>query len=141
MPSADLVLLDTHAWVWMSFGDSVAFGRSSAGAIKQAAGRTGLRVAAISVWEVGMLVAKGRIQLGLPLAEWVRRALDAPGLVLADLTPEIAIEANSLPGAFHGDPADRMIVATARITGATLYTRDRSILAYGRRGHAKVAAL
>lgn len=141
MPNADSILLDTHAWVWLSFGDSAAFRRASVEAIEQAAARNALRVAAISVWEVGMLVAKGRIQLGVPVAEWVRRALDAPGLVFAELTPEIVIEACNLPGKLHRDPADRMIVATARVTGATLFTKDRSLLAYGRRGHVKVAAI
>ena len=141
MPSADLVLLDTHSWVWLSFGELAAFRRGSAEAIGRAGAHARLRLAAISVWEVGVLVAKGRIQLGVPLAEWVRRALAAPGLTLCELTPEVAVEANSLPGSFHGDPADRMIIATARVSGATLYTKDRAILAYARQGHVSAAAL
>jgi PIN domain nuclease of toxin-antitoxin system len=141
MPNADLVLLDTHAWVWLSFGDLAAFRRASAREIGRAGAQGRLRVAAISVWEVGVLVAKGRIQLGVPLADWVKRALAAPGLTLCDLAPEVAVESNSLPGDFHADPADRMIVATARIIGATLYTKDRAILAYARRGHVSAAAL
>jgi PIN domain nuclease of toxin-antitoxin system len=141
MPRAETVLLDTHAWVWFRLGEAAAFHRASIDAIHAAAARSALRVSVISVWEVAMLAAKRRLQLGLPVTEWVQGALAAPGLMLAELTPEIAIEACSLPGEFHDDPADRMIVATARVTGATLYTKDRSILAYGRRGHVNVAAL
>lgn len=141
MPSTDAILLDTHAWIWYRAGDSAPFRRSTLEAIAEAARRSALRVSVISVWEVGVLAAKGRVQLGLPAPEWVRRALGAPGLVLAELTPDIAVESSFLPHGFHGDPADRMIVATARLTGATLYTKDRSILAYGRRGHLNVAAL
>jgi len=141
MHSADAVLLDTHAWIWFRFGEAAAFRRASIEAIHAAAARSVLRVSVISVWEVAMLAAKRRLQLGLPVTEWVRGALGAPGLLLAELTPEIAVEACGLPGDFHDDPADRMIVATARVTGATLYTKDRSILAYGRRGHVKAIAL
>ena len=141
MPSAETVLLDTHAWIWLRLGETSAFRRSSLDAIRSAGARSALRVSVISVWELGMLAAKGRIQLDLPAAEWARRSLEAPGLLLAELTPDIAIEASNLPGELSGDPADRIIVATARATGATLFTKDRSILAYGRRGHLKVSAL
>ena len=141
MPRAESVLLDTHAWVWLRLGEAAAFRRGSIDAIHAAAAHSTLRVSVISVWEVAMLAAKRRLQLGFPVNEWVQVALAAPGLLLAELTPEIAIEACSLPGEFHDDPADRMIVATARLTGATLYTKDRAILAYGGRGHVKTAAL
>jgi PIN domain nuclease of toxin-antitoxin system len=69
---------------------------------------------------------------------WVRNALATPGLILAPLTPEIAIASTRLPGDLHGDPADRLIVATARVHGATLMTKDSKLLAYGRAGHASV---
>ena len=141
MPSAELILLDTHTWIWLRTGETGGLRRASLAAVSGAAARSALRVSVISVWEIAMLVAKGRLQLGLPVSDWVRRALAAPGLLLAELTPEIAVEACNLPGDLHGDPADRMIVATARVTAATLYTKDRSILAYGRSGHVKAAAL
>lgn len=141
MPSAEPVLLDTHAWVWFRLGERAAFRRASIDAIHAAAGRSALRVSVISAWEVAMLASKRRLQLGAPVGEWVQRALAAPGLLLAELTPEIAVEACNLPGDPGGDPADRIIIATARLTGAKLYTKDRAILAYGRRGHVKVAAL
>ncbi len=135
MPSAESILLDTHVWVWLRAGETGGFRRASLEAVTRAAARSALWVSVISVWEIAMLVAKGRLQLGLPVSDWIRRALAAPGLLLAELTPEIAVEACNLPGDFHGDPADRIIVATARLTGATLFTKDRSILAYGRRSH------
>jgi PIN domain nuclease of toxin-antitoxin system len=141
MPSADPLLLDTHAWVWLNLGEAGVFSRARLSAIERAAAEGRLRIAVISVWEVGMLAAKGRVHFGIPVADWVRGALAHPGIALADLTPEIALEACALPGALHGDPADRIIVATARALGATLLTRDRAILRYSRGGHVKAAAL
>ena len=87
-----------------------------------------------------MIEAKGRIFLAKPCAQWVREALSAPGLALALLTPEVAVESCQLPGKFHDDLADRLIVATARVGDATLGTRDERILAYGAAGHASVLA-
>ncbi len=79
-----------------------------------------------------MLEAKGRIRLSKDCLAWVQEALSAPGTSLVPLTPEIAVESSRLPGKFHGDPADRILVATARLLGATLLTRDERILAYGK---------
>lgn len=141
MPSAETILLDTHVWIWIRAGETAGLKRASVDAIAQAGRRSALKISVISAWEVAMLASKGRVQLGLPTLDWVRRALSAPGVSLAELTPEIAVESCSLPGAFHGDPGDRMIVATARIIGATLYTKDREMLAYGGLGHVKVATL
>jgi PIN domain nuclease of toxin-antitoxin system len=99
-----------------------------------------VRVSAISVWEVAMLEAKGRIRLSKDCLSWVNEALRAPGLGLIPMTPEIAVESSRLPGAFHGDPADRILVATARREGAILLTRDEKILAYGKAKHLSVMA-
>ena len=87
-----------------------------------------------------MLEAKGRIQLKMSCVEWVKQALATPGLSLYPLTPEIAIEASRLPGRFHGDPADRILLATARIINARLLTKDERLLDYGRQRHAPVLA-
>jgi len=73
--------------------------------------------------------------LSLPCEQWVREAIETPGLILAPLTPEIALDSTRLPGHFHGDPADRIIVATARRAGAKLLTRDQSMIEYGRQRH------
>ena len=81
-----------------------------------------------------MLESKGRLMLQLPVIDWVQEALRLPGLTLVSLTPEISVESTRLPGSFHGDPADRIIAATARHTAATVMTADRQILEYGARG-------
>ena len=93
----------------------------------------------ISVWELGLLESKGRVHLHTSCAQWVEDALAMPGLTLAPLTPTIAIESTRLPGSFHGDPADRIIVATARTMGARLLTSDKNIRAYGRQRHVLLA--
>jgi PIN domain nuclease of toxin-antitoxin system len=85
-----------------------------------------------------MLEAKGRIELPLGCLEWVRRALEAPGMALVPLTPEVAIASSRLPGAFHGDPVDRVLVATARNLDVTLVTQDSRILAYSKEHHLPV---
>lgn len=82
-----------------------------------------------------MLVAKGRLALDRDVAEWIAAALALPGMRLAHLEPSIAIDATRLPGEIHGDPADRLIVATARHHAATLVTDDQQILAYSAFGH------
>lgn len=106
--------------------------------LDKTASRGRLLVPAVSVWEVAMLAARGRIVLDTPTKAWVASALAVPGVGLEPLTPEIAVEAYELPGRFHGDPADRMIVATARVRNATLVTRDRRIVDYGALGHVNV---
>jgi PIN domain nuclease of toxin-antitoxin system len=85
-----------------------------------------------------MLEAKGRIRLTSPCGQWVRDALATPGLTLLPLTPEISLDSSRLPAPFHGDPADRIIVASARATAARLLTRDAKLIDYGRRRHVAV---
>ncbi|MGY8826929.1 MAG: type II toxin-antitoxin system VapC family toxin [Candidatus Latescibacterota bacterium] len=85
-----------------------------------------------------MLEAKGRIKLPISCGEWVDQALDAPGIALASISPAIALASSRLPGHFHGDPADRILVATARFLQADLLTRDRQIIAYGQAGHVSI---
>ncbi|MDB4949017.1 MAG: hypothetical protein JWM27_1666 [Gemmatimonadetes bacterium] len=89
-------------------------------------------------WEVAMLEAKGRVRFAMDAAGWVRRGLAAPGGRQAELTPEVAVDGARLLGGMHGDPADRMIVATARRSGASLVTRDGRIVDYADAGHLSV---
>jgi PIN domain nuclease of toxin-antitoxin system len=131
--------LDTHIWLWLAAGTE-PLSRPARDAIAVAAGGGTLRVAAMSVWEIAMLASRNRIVLGKPTAEWVEEALSAPGLALEPLSPMIAIESCQLPAGFRSDPADHLIVATARMTGATLMTRDRRILGYAAAGHLMAAA-
>jgi len=134
----DLLLIDTHCWAWLQFGLRGQFSTAGFTAVQEAAAKGALLVSVISVWEIAMLEAKGRIRLEMPCEEWVRQALATPGLTLAPLTPEIAIDSTRLPGNLHGDPVDRILVATARRTGSRLLTRDRRLIAYGRQRHARI---
>ncbi len=134
------LLLDTHVWIWL-MGGSPELNSAQQEIINQATRESVVGIAAISVWETAMLVQKGRIQLEKPLLAWVQEALALPGIELKSLTPEIAVESSQLPDGFHGDPADRLIVATARIHQLTLLTSDRKILDYAKRGYLSVMAI
>ncbi|RMI12730.1 MAG: type II toxin-antitoxin system VapC family toxin [Calditrichaeota bacterium] len=87
-------------------------------------------MSAISCWEIAKLVEYGRLELPCSLKEWFDQALSYPGIYLLPLTPEIAIESTQLPGNFHRDPADQIIVATARVYDCPLITSDKKILSY-----------
>lgn len=128
------VLLDTHALVWLLSGNE-RLGGNARMRIEQAAVAEEVLVAAITPWEIAMLVAKGRLTLNRDVGEWIEAAFSLPGLRLAPLSPEVAVASARLPGELHGDPADRMIVATARHHGATLVTEDGLLLAYAQQGH------
>jgi PIN domain nuclease of toxin-antitoxin system len=143
MPSASAselpLLLDTHYLLWYQFGIRERLTTSHLEMIRAAADRNSLFLSVMSVWEIGMLEAKARIQLYKPCAQWVEEALSIPGFSLIPLTPRIAIDSSRLPGDFHGDPTDRIIVATARSLGARLLTSDKNIRAYCKAGHALLA--
>jgi PIN domain nuclease of toxin-antitoxin system len=131
------VVLDTHAWLWLDAADPRIRKPKVLEAIEGARARGGVLVSAISVWEVALLESKQRIVLHQDCHLWVRTALAAPGVILQPLSPEIAVESTRLPGDFHGDPADRILVATSRVLNAPLVTADRQILAYGERKHVR----
>ena len=132
------LLLDTHVWVWFVAGDAAKLAPRVVSRIERAVRDGRCLVSVISVWEIAMLEAKGRLRLGGAVDAWVAASRRPPGVTMADLTPEIAIESTRLPGEVHGDPADRMLVATARIAGAVLVTCDERILSYGETGHVRV---
>jgi PIN domain nuclease of toxin-antitoxin system len=123
-----VILLDTHAWVWWVHGDA----RLSEEQRKILDARTveGIGVSIISCWEVAKLVECGRLKLPQEVAEWLEVALAYPGVRLLDLTPAIVVESTRLPQPFHKDPADQIIVATARIHDSPLATADDKILNY-----------
>lgn len=122
-----MVLVDTHVWVWWVHGDSLlpATIRSFLDARQNDVG-----VCSISCWEVAKLVELRRIVLSRPISEWLDLALAYPFVQLLALTPSIAVESSQLPGTFHRDPADQIIVATARVFGCPLLTLDSKILDY-----------
>jgi PIN domain nuclease of toxin-antitoxin system len=137
MPTSNRYVLDTHVWLWWVMGHS-GINAQTLASLAAASENEGLLVSVISVWEVGLLAAKGRIELGMAADKWVERALAVPGLRLCHLTPAIAVRSSFLPMAPHGDPADRIIMATALAEGVPLVTRDQAILAYGAQGHLSV---
>ena len=123
-----MIVLDTHAWVWWTTDPD-----SLSEAQRQAIARNEddrIGVSAFSCWEVAKLCEYGRLDLPVGVAEWFREALRYPGISLLPLTPEIAIESTILPGAFHRDPADQVIVATARVHDCPLVTSDDKIVKY-----------
>ena len=132
------LVLDTHVLVWLVDDDKRLL-PGAATRVERAAAAGVVHIPAIAIWEIGLLESKGRLTLTMPIGEWVARALALPGVQLAPLTPDVALDASRLPGQFHGDPADRIIVATARRLQGVLVTADRSILAYGATGHLSVA--
>lgn len=123
-----MILLDTHVWVWWVHGDA----RLSEEQRQMLDSRTGegLGVSIISCWEVAKLVEYGRLKLPQNVAEWIMVALGYPGVQLLDLSPAIVVESTRLPRPFHKDPADQMIVATARINDYPIATADDKILNY-----------
>jgi len=125
------ILLDTHTWIWLINGQP-KFSSKILKLINQAASANAIFVSAISVWELSMLESKERIILTQPVNDWIKDALNAPGIQLIPLLPEISVESCRLPGNFHGDPADRIIVATARIKKLSIITKDKKILTYSK---------
>jgi PIN domain nuclease of toxin-antitoxin system len=109
-------------------------------AINHAVEKGRLRLSIMSVWEIAMLSSRNRIRLSQPVATWIEASLVEPGPFLEPISPEIALASCYLPGGFRSDPADQIIVATARVAGATLLTRDRRILDYARAGHVNALA-
>jgi len=129
-----LLLLDTHVLVWLMFGDQ-KLGRQAREAIQFACRENRALVSAITPWEIGVLVSKKRIDLFRDVLDWARSALALPGVSLTPLEPEIAVASTRLPFEMHADPADRILVATARHLGATLVTADGALLDLAKSGH------
>lgn len=123
-----MIILDTHVWVWWAH-DDVQLPEKHRAYI-QTHEADGLGVSIISCWEVAKLVEYKRLTLPMPVAEWLDQALTYPGVQLLDLTPRIVVESTQLPGAFHRDPADQIIVATARVYDCPLVTLDNKLHSY-----------
>ncbi len=133
------LLLDTCTLIFLTEEARLASAALEAmRATRNSAGVT--YISPISAWEIGMLVAHGRLQLLIRPERWFANLFDAPGVELADLSPDVLIASSYLPGRPPKDPTDRIIAATARELGATLITRDRALLAYGEQGHVAVLA-
>ena len=132
-----MLVLDTHVFLWLLSADRRLSAKTRE--IIEADAKSGdVRVPVIVAWELGMLTARQRLRLCEPIVEWFQGAIETSGLLMAAQTVEIAVESTRLPGDPPSDPADCMIVATARHLDATLVTRDKKILDYGARGHVDV---
>jgi len=123
-----MIILDTHIWIWWVHSDPLLpqgferYIRANVGG--------GLGVSIFSCWEVAKLDSSRKISLPVPIEDWLDMALADTGIRLIGLTPQIIVEANKLPGQFHRDPADQLIVATARVYRCPLVTMDTKIRQY-----------
>jgi PIN domain nuclease of toxin-antitoxin system len=136
MQTVEPLLLDTHVWIWISEDLTARLSTSCIEAVRLARHQDRLLVSAISVWEVANLEAKKRITLSANFQDWVNLGR-GQNIDFVDLTPEIAIDSTRLPEGFHADPADRILIATARNRNAALVTADRAILKYARSNHVR----
>jgi PIN domain nuclease of toxin-antitoxin system len=123
-----MIVLDTHVWVWWILDtDELSEAQIHALADSEI---DQIGISAISCWEIAKLFEYGRLELPVGVSEWIDTALSYPKVTFLDLSPEIAIESTQLPGDFHRDPADQIIVATARIYGCSLASSDDKIIRY-----------
>jgi len=122
-------LLDTHTWIWWNMHPQKLSAKVRS-LIATPAQYDELLLSAISLWEFAKLLEKQRLGISCAPEEWMREALEMPKLRIVQLSPAIACRSTILPQPFHGDPADQIIVATAREENATLLTIDEKIRAY-----------
>ena len=120
-------LLDTHILIWW-LNDSSRLSPAQQEIVSSASAESPLLVSDISIWEVATLHSLSRIQLTIPLRAWLDKAVAPPLVRRQGISPAIAAELATLPDSFQRDPADRILVATARVFGATLLTQDRRIV-------------
>ena len=133
------LLLDTHVWLWL-ISAQPDINQPALAALELAGAANLLYLSPISMWEVALRHSRGRLALDRPVRDWLVHAAAIPGLQLAPITPSIAAECAELPAAFHGDPADRILAATARSEGFTLVTHDKALIALARQGYFKALA-
>lgn len=129
MGSVAVIVLDTHVWVWW-IAAAKELSRRARERIESSMGSSGIYVSSISCWEIGVLVAKGRLELTMDVGDWIARCESLPYLNVVPLDCHIALRSTRLSHRLHDDPADRIIIATALSLGATLVTKDRRIRAY-----------
>lgn len=124
-----MIVLDTHVLIWWANGDA-RLSRAARKSIRSEQTDGVLTVSVISAWEIALLVQKGKLALAMDVDAWLSAAMALPRLRMVPISQRVAVESTRLPGAFHADPVDRMIVALAREHDATLATADRRIRAY-----------
>jgi len=127
------LLLDTCAMIWATNGAEAPKLREQLRVAWEQGQQ--LWVSPITAWEVGNLAALGRLRMSRPTLAWFEAAVEKAGAQVAEISPRVLVASTDLPDTIHRDPADRIIVATAREFGLRLVTRDRKILDYAARGH------
>ena len=125
-----LIVLDTHVLVWWVTGQSAELSRKARTAIDKEAAGGEILVPSICAWEIAMLVERGRLQLTMDVEQWLDIVTDIDAVRFVSVNNRIAVKSVGLPGEFHKDPADRLIVATARDAAAPLVTADEKIRQY-----------
>ena len=128
-----MILLDTHILIWLA-EDDPRIGVDLKNSLNEAAYHRELFLSPISIWEIALKHSRGRLDLDRSLRLWIRQIMHRASLQLAPITSDIACECAELPPAFHGDPADRLIVATARVERMQLVTADGTLLALAEQG-------
>ena len=129
MGSGQVIVLDTHAWIWW-VNDPSQLSEPARRTIETAMAKQSLYVSSISAWELTMLVQRKRIHLSLDVRDWISRCEALPFLSFIPIDNAITVESVRLPEFPHADPADRIIVATALSLGAQLVTKDEKLHAY-----------
>ena len=135
------VLLDTHTLLWYAEAGGRPLSTQVLKSLEAARASHSLFFSSITVWEIGMLVAKNRLNLSQPVDEWLRRVITLTGIRELPLDMASALESTRLPSECHGDPADRFLIASARIHDMQLATADGKILTYGKAGHLRTLAI
>ena len=125
-----MIVLDTHAMLWWASGTSDRLSPKARAAIEAELDGGQIMLSSISAWELAMLVARGRVALSIDTGEWLSLVAQVEAVEFMPVDNDLAVKSVELPGEFHKDPADRLIVATARKLGAPLVTADEKILAY-----------
>ena len=123
-----MLLLDTHVW-WWALNEPKKLSNKAYKIIRENPPNQ-RAIASISMWEFAMMVSTGKVDIRIPCDQWLDQAINQTALAVYDLNPKVAAESCNLPGDFHKDPADRIIVATARINNLTLITKDKKITSY-----------
>ncbi len=131
-----MIILDTHVLIWVVHDNRHKRLGSQTRVLIENAMQSGLlAVSAITPWEIAMLVEKGRLSFGIDVTDWLKTALDPACIKMLPIEPDIAVDSVNLPNYPHKDPADRLIIATARHVGAKLLTADQKILDYADAGY------
>lgn len=124
-----MIVLDTHVWLWWA-ASPAEISQPAGKVIERAKEREEILISSISCWEIALLVRKGRLELTMPVEDWIARSEALPFVQFVPLDNRIALRSNHLPGEIHDDPADRIIIATALTLGASLVSKDTRIRAY-----------